>query len=439
MAPRSLGSLFRPPRIEFGSMLRLIVRPWCLSLSLLVCRVVSTRCFTASSDLVPASSCGSVLRLATSRARQARIHRRASEADADVQSLRHRIAEVQELEVARETRLQQRIAEVRAADAAEAALYVQGGVVMMPVVCYDGMLPRQRLALDTEDPTFSRFLCELGLGGLFVMVAFDHKRRKVRRHGSMVRITNVDAVRGARVPTAVHASLVGRARARLLGPATDMAVRIGRYRREYHEYGEARALGWGVERFVDATPVHAAELEKLWVPASPESRDRPAPNAWTDAAVQLLFEPDECTPGCEDEAPSAETRLVAATEEKALGEELATLLERWLQLARDPRTYDNVNVTAAARARHGYPGLRVDPTRLVDSVLDDLGPMPPSYAPTALALWAAALVNPLPPLGVSPEMRAAVLEAPTSIRRLEMVRNGVRRSVLNLEGKMPLC
>ena len=42
-------------------------------------------------------------------------------------------------------------------------------------------------------------------------------------------------------------------------------------------------------------------------------------------------------------------------------------------------------------------------------VLADLGPMPPAARPRDRATWVAALINPLPALGVSLEIRPAVL------------------------------
>jgi hypothetical protein len=95
-------------------------------------------------------------------------------------------------------------------------------------------------------------------------------------------------------------------------------------------------------------------------------------------------------------------------------------------------------VTAGTRARRGEPGLRVDPERLLSRVLDDLGPQPSPTAPTALALWGAALINPLPPLGVATEVRGAALEAASTEDRLTLVRRAVRKSIANLEGRQPL-
>lgn len=87
----------------------------------------------------------------------------------------------------------------------------------------------------------------------------------------------------------------------------------------------------------------------------------------------------------------------------------------------------------------GQPGLRVDPAALLRKVLSDLGEQPgPTESPTEFALWGAALINPLPALGVSPEIRGAVLEAPTAMSKLEILEMGVNRSIANLEGKAPL-
>ena len=88
-----------------------------------------------------------------------------------------------------------------------------------------------------------------------------------------------------------------------------------------------------------------------------------------------------------------------------------TLMDEWEGLARDKATYDNVDVTAGLRVQRGLPGLRRDPSRLLDGVVAALGERPDDSAPSRLALYAAALINPLPSLGVAPECRAATLEA----------------------------
>ena len=57
----------------------------------------------------------------------------------------------------------------------------------------------------------------------------------------------------------VSALLVGRRRVRLCGPPTGLQLRVGRWRREYDDsIVSERALGWGVERFVDRGAPSAA-------------------------------------------------------------------------------------------------------------------------------------------------------------------------------------
>jgi hypothetical protein len=47
----------------------------------------------------------------------------------------------------------------------------------------------------------------------------------------------------------------------------------------------------------------------------------------------------------------------------------------------------------------------------------------------ALGLWGAAMINPLPPLGVAPEIRCAVLESCDSLDRLRLLLSAIETSV----------
>ena len=71
-------------------------------------------------------------------------------------------------------------------------------------------------------------------------------------------------------------------------------------------------------------------------------------------------------------------------------------------------------------------------------VLDELGPMPAPNEPTALAFWGAALVNPLPPMGIALEIRGKMLEAKSIDERLIHLERTVTRSIANLNGTNPL-
>jgi len=62
-------------------------------------------------------------------------------------------------------------------------------------------------------------------------------------------------------------------------------------------------------------------------------------------------------------------------------------------------------------------------------VLEHLGPMPPCERPGSLASWTAALINPLPALGVAPEVRPAILSAATPLERVQIAQEGLRCSL----------
>mmetsp|Transcript_7210 Transcript_7210/g.17806 ORF Transcript_7210/g.17806 Transcript_7210/m.17806 type:complete len:155 (-) Transcript_7210:410-874(-) len=101
-----------------------------------------------------------------------------------------------------------------------------------------------------------------------------------------------------------------------------------------------------------------------------------------------------------------------------VGKELEPLVEQWMGLVRDGN-------------HEREPGQ-------LDEVLSDLGPMPSPSNPEELALWIAALINPLPALGVAPEIRPAMLEAEDASERLEIVRLGLEKSISHLDKSRPL-
>lgn len=74
----------------------------------------------------------------------------------------------------------------------------------------------------------------------------------------------------------------------------------------------------------------------------------------------------------------------------------------------------------------------------LNAVLADLGPMPPVESAGELAFWTAALVNPLPALGVAYEIRPAALLARTVGERIRVVRKGIEESIGHVNGRKPL-
>jgi len=359
----------------------------------------------------------------------------------DDEVLRRRIASqlrAEEEKLAQEKLvLQSRVADLAAADTREQEIYEQGGGAL-PVVCLDAMLPRQQLRVETDDDTFCRLLRDVGLGGVFVVTSLHFGQKRLRRSGVLVRVSLVDAPRESdSTPTSVSALLVGRRRVRLRGPPTGLQLRVGRWRREYDDsIVSERALGWGVERFVDRgapSAAAAAAMPAAVAEAAHHTEWSLTPfEVLADADEAPLYEPggvcDAAWPAEGDSPPPASLVEAAAR--------LSADLEAWRRLAAERSTYDDPAVTAGARARRG--DLRLDPALLLARVCCDLGPKPPPEAPTALALWGGALINPLPSLGVSTEVRGAVLEAQGAAERVALVQRAVSRSIANLEGRRPL-
>ena len=74
----------------------------------------------------------------------------------------------------------------------------------------------------------------------------------------------------------------------------------------------------------------------------------------------------------------------------------------------------------------------------VSRIIRVLGDMPPADKPHRRAMWVAALINPLPALGVALEIRPAVLQASSVANALGVVTQGIRSSIDHVNGTKPL-
>ena len=70
----------------------------------------------------------------------------------------------------------------------------------------------------------------------------------------------------------------------------------------------------------------------------------------------------------------------------------------------------------------------------INQLLQDLGDMPGVDQPTELAFWIGALINPLPALGVSMEVRPALLMADTVEERMEIASDAILKSIRHMDG-----
>ena len=297
-------------------------------------------------------------------------------------------------------------------------------IVSVPVICLDALLPGQKLEGTTEDPTFCIFLREVGLGGWFAMTSLDFRSRKMRRNGVLCKIEFVDVASKDEnkdfIPTAVDFVIHGKRRCRLVGPAKGMKSRIGRWRRCYDENGEESVLGWGEERFLDLPESDSSPYEGLI--KAPSDNFSNEHTSWNTIEVKCNVESDQ----------EINDEMI----EKA--QSLLPLLDDWYALASNTETYVNTNVTATARIEQDKPLLSIDPKKFLNRIKEDLGPCPPVTEPSLFAFWVAALINPLPPMGVSLEIRGQMLESKDILMCLQILERGLKRSIENLNGTKPL-
>ena len=73
----------------------------------------------------------------------------------------------------------------------------------------------------------------------------------------------------------------------------------------------------------------------------------------------------------------------------------------------------------------------------MDSVLTDLGPQPDVEDADDLAFWVSGLINPVPALGVSREVRPRVLEAEDGLDRVKWVHLALVDSLKRLKSMPP--
>ena len=73
----------------------------------------------------------------------------------------------------------------------------------------------------------------------------------------------------------------------------------------------------------------------------------------------------------------------------------------------------------------------------IQTLLSEIGPMPGAEYADDRALWVAALINPLPALGVALEIRPAALAARDALERVEVARRGLVDSIERLKKPGP--
>jgi hypothetical protein len=90
----------------------------------------------------------------------------------------------------------------------------------------------------------------------------------------------------------------------------------------------------------------------------------------------------------------------------------ASIIDRWIQLARRNERYPNQ----------------------ISTLLEQLGPIPPEEEPSERAFWIGALINPLPSLGVAMEIRPRLLMAKRAEERVDVALEGIWGSIKHMDG-----
>ena len=147
-----------------------------------------------------------------------------------------------------------------------------------------------------------------------------------------------------------------------------------------------------------------------------------APEGWAEAKVEYL---DSAQEQEEEEMESPQGAMAVFRAMETARQFTApnmnmpdglSLVDRWIELA---------------RVNERTPGQ-------IDELLFDLGPIPPEEDPSDRAFWVAALINPLPGLGVAMEIRPLLLMARTAEERVGIALKGILESIKHMDGSAPL-
>ncbi len=101
----------------------------------------------------------------------------------------------------------------------------------------------------------------------------------------------------------------------------------------------------------------------------------------------------------------------------AIAEELQPMIDEWIGLVRS--------------------GKREREPQQLEKLLADLGPMPGTEDALYRAFWTAALINPVPALGVALEVRPMVLESNDALHTCEIVKYVLSDSIRRLKSMPP--
>lgn len=270
------------------------------------------------------------------------------------------------------------------------------GTTTMPVIVLDATLPGQRLGLRFDKKDTRRALnagTALGplaeVGDVFAMLGQAPRSGQVLPFGVEVAVSAVrDFPDGS---GDVEVELVGKRRVRIEGQPFD-------------ENGVAMARVAFMDFAPDA-PTSAVAAEDDDDESVLRGEHDAVKGAHPAAATRSTKTDDS-------DSTLQENALKVSEENARAAAALAPLVSEWKTLVRE-----------------GGHERRKGQLELIES---HIGPMPPSGEPARVAAWVAALINPIPALGVAYEIRPALLMARDTKGMLRVARDGIVTSIERL-------
>ena len=258
----------------------------------------------------------------------------------------------------------------------------------------DSMLPRQRVEIQFAPPvsTVLREIQRNPSERTLIVLGMDRKRGEILRRGVEVRIESMSPYRAS------HGYFSSHSLTPMRGFTAFDTLLVGGRRCEL----VSESCAW---RVLSSRTDPRAPLS----PPPPRAWRRPPSEPCFEARVRWLA---ECTePGSEEDPEPCDCLAIEQAEA------LEPLVAEWTSLVREGQ-------------RERAPGQ-------LQRILNDLGPMPEADLADERAFWTAALINPLPALGVASEVRPAVLCADAAGPRVEMVRAALAESIEKLKAMPP--
>lgn len=284
------------------------------------------------------------------------------------------IALSQALELLNPAEAAARRAEVAAAPPPDAP----AGLPSFPLFILEPLLPGQVMTLHVFEPRYIRLtqraLSEPRLQRSFGMVCSTHARQSgLATHGVEARILEHSDAGGGRYYLRVQ----GKRRFRILRT-------------------------WSLDGYRNAAIAWATDGPPALVSTTSSSSSTTATSlsASTGHMVAGVAPAEDATAVHSTARSATSVEVMASLHGAILAAELRSTLMQWL-----------IEVQSGWERREGQ----------IERLLRDLGPMPQSNEIERLGLWGAACINPLPVLGLAPEVRCVALEASEPLARMRLV------------------